>query len=153
VVQEALDMQTDAEARGIALALEQVIRLHYSNSFRHGLKPAQWHALRYFDMADEGERTVTAFARHRASTMGTASTTISTLVRKGYLARSYGHGVPRNRGLHLTDKGRAMLSKDPIQAMVASLESLPASERSHLQHALDKLMNDLADTPEIAEAS
>jgi DNA-binding MarR family transcriptional regulator len=119
----------------IAAALEQLVRLQFSQSFRHGLKPAQWHALRYFATAPEEERTVTAFARHRASTMGTASTTISTLVRKGYLARDYGQGVPRNRGLHLTEAGNKLLREDPVLPLPmrpSSGNGPPASESTAL---------------------
>lgn len=127
-------------AEDIALTLEQLIRLHFSQSFRHGLKPAQWHALRYFAFADPADRTVTAFARHRASTMGTASTTISTLVRKGYLARDYGSGVPRNRGLHLTAAGEALLADDPIQNLAEAITQIESSEQEILAAALRKLV-------------
>jgi len=136
---------TTADARGVALGLEQVIRLHYSTCFRHGLKPAQWQALRYFAEAPPEQRTVTAFARHRASTMGTASTTISTLVKKGYLARDYGTGVPRNRGLHLTDTGRELLRDDPIQGLVDAIAQLPAEERTAMARTLDAIRARLQD--------
>jgi len=132
----------------IAVALEQLIRVHFSQSFRSGLKPAQWHALRYFATAEPEDRTVTAFARHRASTMGTASTTISTLVRKGYLARDYGRGVPRNRGLHITDAGRELLEQDPIQNLVNAINRLNESERASLDSSLHKLVADMVDAPE-----
>jgi len=132
----------------IAVALEQLIRVHFSQSFRSGLKPAQWHALRYFATAEPEDRTVTAFARHRASTMGTASTTISTLVRKGYLARDYGRGVPRNRGLHITEAGRDLLEQDPIQNLVNAINRLSDNERASLDTSLRKLVADMVDSPE-----
>lgn len=129
----------------IAAALEQLVRLQFSQSFRNGLKPAQWHALRYFATAPEEERTVTAFARHRASTMGTASTTISTLVRKGYLARDYGQGVPRNRGLHLTEAGKRLLQEDPVQTLVDAIAELEPDEQALLSGTIDKLVARLAE--------
>lgn len=131
-------------AEEIAAALEQLVRLQFSQSFRNGLKPAQWHALRYFATAPQEERTVTAFARHRASTMGTASTTISTLVRKGYLARDYGQGVPRNRGLHLTEAGQRLLNEDPVQTLVRAIDDLDVSEREVFSGVVQKLVTDLA---------
>ena len=131
------------DARAVALSLEQVIRIHFSTCFRHGLKPAQWQALRYFAEAPASERTVTAFARHRASTMGTASTTISTLVKKGFLARDYGTGVPRNRGLHLTETGRELLRDDPIQSLVAAIAALPAPERAQMAQTLETIRGHL----------
>ncbi|RDD61508.1 MarR family winged helix-turn-helix transcriptional regulator [Ferruginivarius sediminum] len=129
----------------IAAGLEQLVRLQFSQSFRNGLKPAQWHALRYFANAAEEDRTVTAFARHRASTMGTASTTISTLVRKGYLARDYGQGVPRNRGLHLTEAGQRLLDEDPVQTLVDAIRRLDAQEQGLLAGTIEKLVASLAD--------
>lgn len=122
----------------LAQTLEQLVRVQFARSFVHGLKPAQWHALRYFATAPEEARTVTGFARHRASTMGTASTTITTLVRKGYLGRADGHS--RNNGLYVTDAGRALLVDDPIQDLVAALETLDEAERAALQSALPKLV-------------
>lgn len=140
-----MDQSTStSQSEDIALALEQLIRLHYSQSFRHGLKPAQWHALRYFALADEADRTVTAFARHRASTMGTASTTISTLVQKGYLARDYGDGVPRNRGLHLTERGEQLLQDDPIKTLVDAIEDLSPDERQQMARIVDKLVTQMS---------
>lgn len=147
--EQASDRPRSAEE--IAAALEQLVRLQFSQSFRNGLKPAQWHALRYFASAPQEKRTVTAFARHRASTMGTASTTISTLVRKGYLARDYGQGVPRNRGLHLTEAGQRLLNEDPVQTLVQAIDHLEADEREVFSRAVRKLLAALAearsDTP------
>lgn len=137
----------DIDARTLADDVEKVMRLHYSNSFCHGLKPAQWHALRYFASVAPSARTVTAFARHRASTMGTASTTISTLVRKGYLARAGAQSVPRNRGLHLTEAGWGALEEDPMHRMIASLEGLSGEQRQGLHEMLGKLMADLGAEP------
>jgi DNA-binding MarR family transcriptional regulator len=122
----------------LAQTLEQLVRVQFARSFVHGLKPAQWHALRYFATAPQDARTVTGFARHRASTMGTASTTITTLVRKGYLGRAEGHN--RNNGLHVTEAGRALLADDPIQGLVAALATLDDGEREALQSALPKLV-------------
>jgi len=131
---------TIPKSKEIALTLERVIRLHYSQSFRHGVKPAQWAALRYFAHADAADRTVTAFARHRASTMGTASTTISSLVEKGYMARDYGDGIPRNRGLHLTERGRRLLEDDPISSLVGAIDELSDDQRQTMSRILDKLV-------------
>lgn len=143
------DVQTAADgdafaASDIALALEQLMRLHFSQSFKGGLKPAQWHALRYFTHASKEQRTVTAFARHRASTMGTASTTISTLVRKGLLARDYGNGVPRNRGLHVTEAGMGLLTDDPIQALADTVANLDSGSRDTLRSTLPRLVEQMA---------
>ncbi|WP_156092610.1 MarR family winged helix-turn-helix transcriptional regulator [Rhodovibrio salinarum] len=132
---------TDHErgAGAVAHSLEQLVRVHFARSFVHGLKPAQWHALRYFAVMPQEQRTVTAFARHRGSTMGTASTTISALVRKGYLGRR-GSGA-RNSGLHVTEEGHELLSDDPINELVQAIDTLDPQERSALERALPKLVD------------
>lgn len=131
-------------ARGpgaVAHALEQLVRVHFARSFVQGLKPAQWHALRYFAVMPLEERTVTAFARHRGSTMGTASTTISALVRKGYLGRS--SGSARNSGLFVTDAGHELLRDDPINELVRAIDTLDEQERAVLERALPKLVGQM----------
>jgi DNA-binding MarR family transcriptional regulator len=129
-------------AGAIAQALEQLVRVQFARSFVHGLKPAQWHALRYFAVMPEMERSVTAFARHRASTMGTASTTITTLVRKGYLGRAGGN--TRNSGLHVTHAGHQLLSDDPINDLMDAIAGLEPDERAALERALPKLVRHMA---------
>ena len=130
----------------VAHALEQLVRVHFARSFVQGLKPAQWHALRYFAVMPLEDRTVTAFARHRGSTMGTASTTISALVRKGYLGRS--SGSARNSGLYVTDAGHDLLRDDPINDLVRAIDTLDESERAALERALPKLVNQMSGTNE-----
>lgn len=122
----------------VAHALEQLVRVQFARSFVHGLKPAQWHALRYFAVMPLEDRTVTAFARHRGSTMGTASTTISALVRKGYLGRSAGSA--RNSGLYVTSFGLELLRDDPINELVRAIDTLDEPERAALERALPKLV-------------
>jgi DNA-binding MarR family transcriptional regulator len=126
----------------VAHALEQLVRVQFARSFVHGLKPAQWHALRYFAVMPVEDRTVTAFARHRGSTMGTASTTISALVHKGYLGRS--SSSVRNSGLHVTEAGGALLRDDPINDLVRAIETLDPQERAALERALPRLVGHMA---------
>jgi DNA-binding MarR family transcriptional regulator len=126
----------------VAHALEQLVRVQFARSFVHGLKPAQWHALRYFAVMPPEERTVTAFARHRGSTMGTASTTLSALVRKGYLGRS-GKGA-RNSGLYVTEAGHDLLRDDPINDLVRAIDTLDPQERAALEKALPKLVTQIS---------
>ena len=126
----------------IAHALERLVRVHFARSFVDGLKPAQWHALRYFAVMPVAERTVTDFARHRGTTMGTASSTITSLVRKDLLGRSA--GSQRNSGLYVTDSGHALLRDDPINDLVQAIDTLDAHERAALEGALPKLVRRIA---------
>ena len=131
-------MTPAAQATEIAEALEQLMRLQFARSFTHGLKPAQWQALRFFATAAESQRTVSAFSRHRRSTMGTASTTISTLVRKGYLGRRA--GSTRNSGLFVTAAGHLLLLNDPFDALVRAAATLDAGARAVLRENLPTLL-------------
>lgn len=125
-------------AGAVAQSLEQLVRVHFGRSFVHGLKPAQWQALRYFALAPACERTVTGFARYRCSTMGTASTTISTLVRKGYLGRAGDN--PRNSGLYVTAAGYELLRDDPIHALVGEIAGLDPADQAALERTLPRLL-------------
>lgn len=103
----------------MALLLEDVMRRFLQLSYQSGLHPAQWSALRYFNLAGPDKRSLTDFARHHRTTMGTASTTVSTLVGKGYLIK---HGF---RGpIELTSEGRALLAGDPLEAVASTFGQL-----------------------------
>jgi DNA-binding MarR family transcriptional regulator len=132
----------EGEAGRIALSLEQLVRVQFARSFTHGLKPAQWQALRYFATVPAEFRSVTAFARHRCSTLGTASTTISALVHKGYLGR--GEDSLRNQGLYVTAAGHRLLREDPLGALIGCVAELAEAERTALESALPKLVRRLS---------
>ena len=133
-----------AGAGEIALTLDRLMRLHVSHSFKDALKPAQWDALRYFANAPKSQRKITAFARHRATTLGTASTTVSVLVGKGLLLRDYGTGMPRNLGLRVSAAGLAQLAHDPMAHLTASIAALDPASRQSLYAALPKLVAGMA---------
>ena len=94
------------------------------------LTPVQWSALRYFSHANRFSRTPSAFARFRATTRGTASATISGLVRAGYLERR--RRSEDGRGVHLTptEAGERLLQRDPLQSMGRAIAQLAEEERS-----------------------
>jgi DNA-binding MarR family transcriptional regulator len=126
----------------IALTLEQLWRVQLARAFTHGLKPAQWQALRYFATMPSELRSVTAFARHRCSTLGTASTTISALVQKGYLGR--GEDRLRNQDLYVTAAGHRLLRQDPLRDLIARIADLGEPERAALERALPRLVRQLS---------
>lgn len=130
-----------AAAAAVAELLEQVVRIAHSRAFAAGLNPAQWTALRYFARANESSRSVTAFARYHASGRGTASQTVSALVRKGYLARQAlgGRGSPQRIGL--TAEGQGLLIQDPVRHLIAGIEALPEGANFALAEALEVLLS------------
>ncbi|MEO5373411.1 MAG: MarR family transcriptional regulator [Alphaproteobacteria bacterium] len=132
--------RSGVSASAVAELLEQVVRIAHSRSFAAGLNPAQWTALRYFAQANESSRTVSAFARYHASSRGTASQTISALVRKGYLARGPGSGRGLSHRLLVTPTGDALLEDDPVLHLVTGIESLPTDRKYVLAETLESLV-------------
>ncbi len=133
----------DVPDRAVSELLEQIGRLTHARGFSAGLNPAQWSALRYFHRANDTARTVTSFARYHASSHGTASQTISALVRKGYLKR---RAVPDNRRTHrldLTDTGRELMSEDPLAVLSEAVRGLTAEERLTLASSMDVILRHL----------
>lgn len=123
----------------VAERLEQLARVPFTGSFSRGLNPAQWAALRYLANAGLTASTVTAFARFHGTTKGTASQTVSALVKKGHVLR---HTSPADRRivhLEVTESGRALLETDPLERLARACGTLPEQERSCLAGAVDKL--------------
>lgn len=104
--------------------------------YRAGLYPAQWAALRYLALQGDEGGDITGFAQYHRITMGTASTTITTLVGKGYVLRA---GLPAARKrLFLTEKGRRLLESDPLPRLDAALaERLGDTDRVRLWGCMD----------------
>ena len=126
--------------RAVAELIEQVGRAAYGDGFAAGLNPAQWAALRYFGRANRFSRTVGAFAQFHGSTRGTASQTVKSLVKKGYLTRT---PVPRDRRsyfLNLSTDGRAMLTGDPVHELTEAVRGLSPSRLSNLSESLDRIL-------------
>lgn len=131
-------------AAAAAEEIELLLRVHMRISDRDPLPPAQWQALRYFAHAPRETRTLSGFARHRRSTMGTASTTVSRLVEQGYLQRGEAGGE-RNVGLRPTPAGWAILKDDPLHDVADAL-------RRHDAEAVDRFRRMVRDVTAALEA-
>lgn len=123
-----------SQSQKIALQMETLLRRYIRENYRQGMHPAQWSALRYFKLAPPEARSLTAFARAHHTTMGTASTTVSTLVGKGYLEKHSFRGA-----VNLTKKGEALLRDDPLSNVVTTLNRLSAFERDWAEFVLTTL--------------
>jgi DNA-binding MarR family transcriptional regulator len=134
-------MNTDQGHEAAAAELvEQVVRLVYASSFRAGLNPAQWSALRYFNQANRQVRTASAFARFHATTKGTATQTITALERKGFLERVPMPGDRRSRLLEVTPAGAALLQQDPINTLVNAINQLSTEQQQSLTGCLESIV-------------
>lgn len=109
-----------------------------------GLTPAQWTVLRFFARANRFSRTPSAFAAFHGTTRGTASQTIKNVETKGYLTRMRSKADGRSARLDLTDKARAILVNDLVEALVRAVDDLPPGVRGHFANALQRMLGQVA---------
>ncbi len=109
-----------------------------------GLTPAQWAVLRYFARANRFSRTPSAFAAFHGTTRGTASQTIKSLEAQAYLMRMRSEADGRSAQLDLTDKAKAILAKDPLEALVRAAGALPPGARGHFANGLQRILGQVA---------
>ena len=114
------------------------------NTAQTDLTAAQWTALRYFARANRFSRTPSAFSEFHATTRGTASQTVKSLVALGLLAREVHEGDARSTVLSVTERGHAMLRHDPMSDLRAVLSALPAAEQEGLGRILTRAIAALA---------
>ncbi|ABC23033.1 transcriptional regulatory protein [Rhodospirillum rubrum ATCC 11170] len=136
-------MKRTNSSKAVAELLTQIGRLSHSHGFTGGLNPAQWMALRYFGQANPSVCTVMRFADFYGSSRGTASQSISALVRKGYLVRRPSPEKKSSHILEVTDAGRVLLSQDPIKYLIRGIEGLPASKVADFAESLEILIRHL----------
>ncbi|MBP2295422.1 MarR family transcriptional regulator [Azospirillum rugosum] len=130
-------------ARATAEVMAQVLRTTANLAFTEGLNPAQWAALRYFSQANATACSVVAFARHHGTTKGTASQTIAALQKKGLLDRQRSETDRRSISLALTDRGRSILTHDPLNEVAAAIASLSDPQHGALADGLDQVLRTL----------
>ena len=135
----------DNSARAIAELVVQLGRITHGSGYTDGLTPAQWSALRYLSRANRFSRTVSAFAEFHATTRGTASQTVKGLIARGYLSRARSRQDGRSARLEVTDNARAILARDPCEALVRAADALPANARGLVATGLERLLGHLVE--------
>lgn len=135
--------QVTSERRVAELAL-QVGRAVYGESSAAGLTPAQWMALRFFARANRFSRTISAFADFHATTRGTASQTVKSLVARGFLTRTRSARDGRSATFDLTARGRRTLAADPFEAVVRAALQLSPAQRDRTASGLRGILRELA---------
>lgn len=108
------------------------------------LTAAQWTALRYFARANRFSRTPSAFSEFHATTRGTASQTVKSLVALGLLARQSHETDGRSTVINVTEAGLAQLRADPLSDLRKVLANLPEATHAALATALGRAITDLA---------
>lgn len=132
--------ENHSSERVVAELVAQLGRIAHGEGLIGGLTPAQWTVLRYFARANRYSRTVSAFAAFHATTRGTASQTIKSLVNRGYLARKRSKRDGRSARLDLTGKGTATLADDPFEALVRAARGLSPTARFNLRGTLERML-------------
>jgi DNA-binding MarR family transcriptional regulator len=134
----------ESSDRALAELVAQLGRIAYGEGFVDGLTPAQWTALRYCARANRFSRTVSAFAEFHATSRGTASQTVKSLVNQGYLTRTRSERDGRSARLDVTEKGKAALADDPLEILVGAAQALSPTARMSLESALERMVRYVA---------
>ena len=108
------------------------------------LTAAQWTAMRFFARANHVSRTPSAFASFHATTRGTASQIIKSLMQKGYLVRDHAVDDRRSVRLDLTSSGQTAMRHDPLRDLTGAIDRLERGLRAALRQALPALAGELA---------
>lgn len=122
-------MRTDGETIEL---IERLARLVTNEGHAHGMKPAQWEALRYLVRANRFSRTPSGLTAYLGLTKGTVSQTLMSLERAGLVEKTANPGDGRSVRLDLTQKGRALLPLDGMAAIRQAFEVLPPPMRAAL---------------------
>jgi DNA-binding MarR family transcriptional regulator len=131
-------------SRTIAELVFHLGRMASGDRLDEKLTTAQWAVLRYFALANRFSRTPSAFAAFHATTRGTASQTIKSLEKKGYLTRMRSDSDRRSIQLVLTEKARDILANDPFESLVRAADSLPQNMQGHFANALQRMLGNVA---------
>jgi len=133
----------DNEAHVADLVL-QLGRAAYADCAASGLTQAQWMALRFFARANRFSRNVSGFAEFHATTRGTASQTVKSLVEQGYLARTRSDKDGRSTRFDLTPLADKKLAEDPVDDLVCAVETLGTRQKDETAKNLQQIMISLA---------
>ncbi|MCA6123814.1 MarR family transcriptional regulator [Bradyrhizobium sp. WSM 1704] len=122
--------------------LGQLARLILFEETRHGLRDREWTALRFLARANRFSRTPSALASHVGTTRGTASLIINELEGRGYIEKSRSAKDKRSVTLDVTQQGKKLLARDPLNVLVNAIAQLDDDRRvgfrDTLRHALDQ---------------
>src|SRR5215468_4573071 len=111
-------------ARETVELLVQASRIWHFERAKHGLRDREWMALRFLSRANRFSRTPSALASYVGTTRGTASALIDELERMGYLERKRSAKDKRSVMLNVTQQGKKILVRDPVNVLVDAIDAL-----------------------------
>lgn len=127
------------DSRVIAELVVHLGRIASGDGLVKGLTPGQWAVLRYFARANRFSRMPSAFAAFLSTTRGTASQVIKSMVAQGYLKQTRSETDGRSVQLELTDKARAIIANDPVEALTRAADALPPGVRGRFSDVLQRM--------------
>ena len=128
------------EAGSITVLLERLSRVLQNEAHSGGLKPTQWEVLRCLARANRFSRSPSAVTAYLGMTKGTVSQTLNALERKGLVRKQTDPADRRNLRIELTREGRALLGRDPVDALLASAAALSPAGQRQLSAGLQTLL-------------
>jgi DNA-binding MarR family transcriptional regulator len=138
---------TQATCDGLTHVADQLLhvaRLVHGTAADPSLTPAQWTALRYFNCANRFSRTPSAFSQFHATTRGTASQTVKSLITLRLLERHVNKADARSALIEVTAEGQRKLARDPLADLSTCIAALPADQRKVFAATLAKVSDALA---------
>ncbi|MGN6304669.1 MAG: MarR family winged helix-turn-helix transcriptional regulator [Mesorhizobium sp.] len=120
--------------------VERLARLITNEGHSHGLKPAQWEALRYLARANRFSRTPGGLTAYLGVTKGTVSQTLMALERAGLVEKTANPGDGRSVRLDLSARGQAVLALDGMASIRQALAGLAPERQAALREGLEALM-------------
>ncbi|MCL4674941.1 MAG: MarR family winged helix-turn-helix transcriptional regulator [Pararhodobacter sp.] len=128
----------------VADQIVHIARLVHGGASDPSLTPAQWTALRYFASANRFSRTPSAFSQFHATTRGTASQTVKSLIALGLLERHANQADGRSALIEVTPAGRRKLDSDPLADLTRCIDMLPGTLRATFIESVSRIAEALA---------
>lgn len=136
---ETASCTASLQAAELLLHLSRLVHGGQQDDKTQALTPAQWMALRYFARANRLSRTPSAFSEFHATTRGTASQVVKSLIAMGLLERRANQADGRSALIEVTPAGHERLHHDPLTALGAAIESLDAQTRQSFTLGLSQI--------------
>lgn len=127
--------------------LDRVSRLIHSLQQAEGLRPAQWEALRYLGQANRYSRSPSAVTAYLHATRSPVSQVINSLVARGLVDRQPNPKDKRGVCLSVTDKGRDVLKRDPLNRVSSAVYALEDNARESIELGLSGLLSEMLRGP------
>ncbi len=130
-------------ADNLAAMVRHLVRATEPDGDQDGLTPLQWSALQYVGLANGMSRTVSGFATYNATSKGTASQVIKSLVDKRLVRRVPSRQDARSAELVLTSSGRKRLEAERRNTLATAIQALSDADRERFGTVIATLMNEL----------